>query len=245
MSDTEPGPDDGRSPGPLLLQGGGEMQPPCRDMDAELLEGVDEHGVVVVLLGAASPGDDFSRTAERAWTYYEPLVGLRQIDVAPHPEDDLDACVRAVAAASLLVVPGGSPSRLLRALTADGGRLGGMVTGLHRDGVPVSGSSAGAMVLCARTVLPDRRGGGSPAVVDGLGLVPGLALVHDDGAGDRGWRDPADPDGLRWGLPEHGGVLVHDGAARAVGRGRVRLLRGERRSVVAPYPTGLERLQRF
>lgn len=242
MDEPEP-PGRVTSPGPLLLQGGGEMQPPCREMDAGLLEGVDEHGVVVVLLGAASPGDDWARTAERAWRYYEGIAGLRQIDVAPHPEDDLDACVLAVAAASLLVIPGGSPSRLLRSLTADGGRLGGMVAGLHRDGVAVSGSSAGAMVLCARTVLPDQRSGGSPAVADGLGLVPGLALVHDDGVGDRGWRDPADPDGLRWGLPEHGGVLIQDGAARAVGRGQVRLLAGDRRSVVATHPTRLDRLQ--
>lgn len=242
MSEPEPQ-DEGPSPGPLLLQGGGEMQPACREMDAELIEGVDEHGVVVVLLGAASPGADHARTAERARTYYESLAGLRQVCVAPHPEDDLDACVLAVAAASLLVIPGGSPSRLLRALRADGGRLGDMVSGLHRDGVPVSGSSAGAMVLCARTVLPDRRAAGSPVVTDGLGLVPGLALVHDDGVGDRGWRDPTDPDGLRWGLPEHGGVLVRDGAARAVGRGQVRLLVGDRRSVVPTHPTGLERLK--
>lgn len=226
-------------PGPVLLQGGAEMQPACRGMDAELIGLVEDHGVVVVLLGAASPGDDYSRASQRAWDHYEPLVGDRQLQVAQHPEVDLDACVTGVAAASLLVVPGGSPARLLRSLRAEGGRLASTITGGHQEGMALSGSSAGAMVLCERTVLPEQRGPDGPAVADGLGLAPGLALVHDDGVGDRGWRDPVAPDGVRWGLPESGGALLHQGRVRAVGRGRVRLLTGARRTVV---PTGSTRL---
>ena len=90
------------------------------------------------------------------------------------------------------------------------------------------------MVLCARAAQPDRGRGDGLVVEDGLGLVPGLAVVHDDGSGRGRWQDPADPDGLRWGLPEQGGVLVHDGTVRAVGARPVRLWR---RGSAAPVPT--------
>ncbi|MGJ7441617.1 Type 1 glutamine amidotransferase-like domain-containing protein [Aquipuribacter sp. MA13-6] len=207
--------------GPLLLQGGAEMQPSCREMDLQLLD-LAPDGAVVVLLGAATPGADHDRAAGRARRYYGALTS-RPVVVAPHPQVDMAACVEAVLAAGAVVLPGGSPSRLQGALQDEDARLGGLLLQLHQDGVALSGASAGAMVLCARTVLPERRRVGGPAVVDGLGLLPGLALVHDDG-GDGGWVDPDDPAGPRWGLPEAGGVLlVHDGL-RAVGQGSARLV---------------------
>lgn len=206
--------------GPLLLQGGAEMQPACREMDLQLVD-LAPSGPLVVLLGAATPGPDHDRAAARAVRYHRDLVPRREVVVAPHPQDDLDGCLHALADAGVVVLPGGSPSRLHDGLVRDDGRLGTRLRQLHEQGVALSGSSAGAMVLCARTVLPDA----SPRrVADGLGLLPGLAVVHDDG-GERGWSDPDDVAGLRWGLPEAGGVLVHAGSARAVGHGRPRLLR--------------------
>lgn len=207
--------------GPVLLQGGAEMQPPCREMDAELL-GAATAGDVVVVLGAATPGADHDRAAGRAMRYYAALT-VRAVLVAPHPQVDLEGCLAAVAEAGVVVLPGGSPSRLHEVLAAEDARLAATLLALHQDGAALSGSSAGAMVLCARTVLPEHRRVGGPEVVDGLGLLPGLAMVHDDG-GDGGWWDPDDPDGPRWGLPEAGGVLLHDGTVRAVGEGSPRLL---------------------
>lgn len=222
--------------GPLLLQGGAEMQPPCRDMDAELLDLAPE-GDVVVVLGAATPGSDHDRAAARSRRYYDPLTS-RVVVVAPHPQVDLDGCVAVVAAAGVVVLPGGSPSRLHEGLDAEDGRLGGLLLQLHQDGVALSGSSAGAMVLCARTVLPERRRVAGPDVVDGLGLLPGLAMVHDDGGGS-GWSDPDDPDGPRWGLPEAGGVLLVDDALRAVGQGSPRLLLDGAEQALARSPRPL------
>jgi cyanophycinase-like exopeptidase len=217
--------------GPVLLQGGAEMQPPCREMDRELI-GLAPDGPVVLLLGAASPGRDHDRSASRASRYYQELAPGRSVQVAAHPQQDLARCLTVVAGAAVVVLPGGSPSRLHDGLRLDDARLARLLTRRHTAGVALSGASAGAMLLCARTVLPDAVRAESPSVVDGLGLVPGLAMVHDDGR-DRGWSDPDDPDGLRWGLPEAGGVLVHDGTVRAVGRGSPRTLRGH---VAAPVP---------
>lgn len=226
--------------GPLLLQGGAETQPPCREMDLQLLD-LAPVGAVVVVLGAATPGSDHDRAAGRARRYYSGLTD-RTVVVAPHPEVDPDGCLVAVAEAGTVVLPGGSPSRLHACLHADDARLGGLLLQLHQDGVALSGSSAGAMVLCGRTVLPERRRVGGPAVVDGLGLLPGLAMVHDDG-GD-GWSDPDDPAGPRWGLPEAGGVLLQDGAVRAVGQGTPRLLLDGDERVVGPDPRPLGDLLR-
>jgi len=229
------------TPGPVLLQGGAEMQPGCEEMDVAFL-GLAPDGPLVLLLGAATPGPDHSRTRKRARRYYDGLGTGRTVSVAPHPEDDLEESAAAVAAASVVVLPGGSPSRLLDGLRLDGGRLAGALVEAHRRGAGLSGSSAGAMVLCARAALPDRGGSGGPVVEDGLALVPGLALVHDRGTGQGGWSDPDDPDGLRWGLPEQGGLLVHGGVLRAVGAGPVRVLRRGSAGVVPVAPETLDTL---
>jgi len=210
----------GATGGAVLLQGGAEMRPACREMDLELV-GLAPPGPVVVLLGAATPGSDFRRSVDRAIRYHVDLLPGRDVRAAPHPQDDLDGCVEAVSQAAVVVLPGGSPSRLHDGLVRDGGRLGAALLRLHRAGAALSGSSAGAMVLCARTLLPDSE---ERRVVSGLDLLPGLAMVHDHG-GDRGWHDPDDVDGVRWGLPEAGGLLLERGLLRGVGEGSARLLR--------------------
>ena len=227
--------------GPLLLLGGAEMQPGGRETDLAFLASAGE-GPLVVLLGAATPGSDHARSSRRARRYHEELGTGRDVVVAPHPQEDLDGCLAAVAGAAVVVLPGGSPVRLLDGLRLDGGRLGRALVEGHRAGTALSGSSAGAMVLCGRAAQPDRSRGDGLVVEDGLGLVPGLAVVHDDGRGAGRWRDPADPDGLRWGLPEQGGVLVHHGTVRAVGSRPVRLWRRGQEETVPVRAVPLDRL---
>lgn len=230
---TSTGTDSTGTAGPLLLLGGAEMRPGGRDTDLAFLAAAGE-GPLVVLLAAATPGADHERSSRRARRYHEELGSGREVVVAPHPQEDLDGCLDAVGAAAVVVLPGGSPVRLLDGLRLDGGRLGRALVERHRAGAALSGSSAGAMVLCARAAQPDRGRGDGLVVEDGLGLVPGLAVVHDDGSDGGRWADPADPDGVRWGLPEQGGVLVHRGTVRAVGARPVRLWsRGSARPVPA------------
>jgi cyanophycinase-like exopeptidase len=92
------------------------------------------------------------------------------------------------------------------------------------------GASAGAMVLGAWTVLPDRRGPeGALGLERGLGLVPGVAVVpHWSGGSSRAdWlRTLATaPEPLQvLGLPEESGVLVDGDDAVAVGRSATHLV---------------------
>ena len=196
--------------GVLCLQGGRELTPPCEEMDRSVLERSD--GNVVVLAGAARPGSDYAGASARTIAHYRTLGAT--VSVVPDPRDDsskaLDALTDDV---GLIVMPGGSPGGLLDVLsTVDGGSIGRRLVELWRAGTAISGASAGAMVMCASTATPDRRGDAAA----GLGLVAGLAIPHWSPGSERRWAVSASP---LWGLPECGGVVVAGAHITAVGQG--------------------------
>ena len=215
----------------VCLQGGGEFSPGCRAMDQQLLRHVD--GPVVVAALAAEPGRHYA-TAGRTGVSHFRACGAPDVSGAPDVREDSAGALRILREARLVVLPGGSPSRLLTALRTS--PVGALLAELVADGGSVMGASAGAMVLGSWTVLPDRRGPqGERAVAEGLGLVPGVAVVpHWSGGSSRGsWlRALASvPGPLRvLGLPEESGVLLADGTATAVGQAPTRLV-GEEREV--------------
>lgn len=220
-------------PGAVCLQGGGEFSAACRAMDAEFVRGAD--GPVVVTALAGEPGRDYDAATANGVRHLR-TVGAVDVVAAPDARQDPEGALAALAEARLVVLPGGSPSRLLAAL-----RLPGMTEVLVRllaDGGLVLGASAGAMVLCPWTVLPDQRTRGALAVVPGLGLVPDLLVIpHWSGGSSRGdWLravETAVPAGtVVLGLPEESGVLVSGSVLTAVGVAPVRLVR-ERRDLPA------------
>jgi cyanophycinase-like exopeptidase len=209
----------------ICLQGGGEFSPSCRAMDLDLVRRAA--GRVVVTALAGEPGRDYAAATASGVRHFR-AIGAGDVVAAPdareHPEQALDL----VAGARLLVLPGGSPSRLLAALQSTG--MAAAIAALVDDGGLVLGASAGAMVLCAWTVLPDRRDGGELAVVPGLGIAADLLVVpHWSGGSSRGdWMRsieagvPATTTVL--GVPEESGVLVEDDLLTAVGTSAVRLV---------------------
>lgn len=203
----------------ICLQGGNEFAPGCRAMDADLLRRAGDGPVVVTAL-AGAPGREYD-TAGRNGVRHFRALGAAEAVVAPDVREDEAGALAALREARLLVLPGGSPARLLEALTST--PVGALLQELLDDGVVLMGSSAGAMVVCAWTVLPDRRGPTGTAVARGLGLVPDLVVVpHWSGGPGRGeWLRAVDatvPSGVQVvGLPEEAGVLVEDGELTAVG----------------------------
>lgn len=151
-------------------------------MDAHLVHEAHRRGrtgPIVIAALAGAPGREyntandngirhFSAIATSVSTEHEPLVAI----AAPDARSDRAGALATLSTASIIVLPGGSPSRLLDAL-----RQFAIDELLHRflnDGGIVMGASAGAMVLCERTWLPDRG-----RMDDGLGLVPAaLVLPH-------------------------------------------------------------------
>ena len=189
-------------------------------MDGDLLR-QSGGGPVVIAALAGAPGREYRTAGENGLLNFRRL-GAVEVSVAPDVREDPAAALAALRTARLLVLPGGSPSRLLDVLRSTA--VGELVAERLADGAVVMGSSAGAMVLCAWTVLPDRPGpSGGPAVEPGLGLVPDLlVLPHWSGPqGREPWLravDRAVPPGVRvLGLPEQSGVLVDEGGLTAVG----------------------------
>lgn len=208
----------------ICLQGGAEFGPGCRAMDGELLRRAGGPAVVVPLAGA--PGREHDTAGANGVRHLRAIGG--EATTAPDARTDPDGAVAALRAARLVFLPGGSPSRLLEAL--HGTPVGALLPELLADGVVLAGSSAGAMVVCAWTVLPDRRGRRGVAVERGLGLVPGALVVpHWSGGSSRGdWlravEEVVPDDVLVLGLPEESGVLVEDGALTAVGQAPTELV---------------------
>ena len=199
-----------KTAGLLCLQGGRELTKPCETMDAAVL--ARANGRVVVIAGAARVGSDYAGASARTVAHYGRLGA--EVDVVPDPRTDARAALAALSdGVGLAVLPGGSPGSLLDVLTSvDGGSIGTRLVELWRSGTAISGASAGAMVLCATTVQPDSSRG----LASGLGLVDGVAVPHWAPGSERRWTLP---DGLVWGLPECGGVLVDDGRMSATGQG--------------------------
>jgi cyanophycinase-like exopeptidase len=216
--------------GLLCLQGGGEFSPGCRPMDARVLRrvaGGPAPARVAVVALAAAPGSEHDTAVRHGVEHYRRL-GADAVG-APDARTDPAGAVAALREAALVVLPGGSPSRLLDALRTT--PVGDLLAVLVAGGTAVSGSSAGAMVLGGWTVLPDRRGEAGPAVEEGLGLVPGVVVVpHWSGGSSRGdWLravDAAVPAGTEvLGLPEESGVLVEGTSLTALGTSAVRRVR--------------------
>lgn len=126
-----------------------------------------------------------------------------------------------LAVADLIHFPGGDPDLIPTVLA--GTPAWAAIEAAWRDGALLAGASAGAMALGERTWTP-------AGPIDGLGLVPGLAVVpHADAAS---WErvlarfGSLVPTGLGLlGLAERTGVLGRPGESwRVVGEGEVRWL---------------------
>jgi cyanophycinase len=206
----------------VCLQGGGELSPGCREMDGRLAALAEGPWVVTTLAGEV--GRQYTRTNAQAVGHFREL-GVEVVD-APDVRQDPDGALAALRSARTVVLPGGSPSRLLQNLTET--PLGQLLVDLVADGGSVMGASAGAMVLCEWTVLPDRPDvEGRPTVARGLGVVPGTVVVPH-------WRGPRQDwltaiDGLPepvevLGLPEESGVLLTGGTMTGLGQRPTRLV---------------------
>jgi len=223
--------------GVVCLQGGGEFAPGCRAMDADLVRRAG--GRVVVSALAGTVGRDYRTATDNGVRHFR-AVGAREVVAAPDVREDPDGALAALASALLLVLPGGSPSRLLSALQDTG--AGQVVADRLAAGALVMGSSAGAMVLGEWTVLPDGRGAAGMQVVRGLGLVPGVLVVpHWSGGSSRGdWLRAVEagvPDDiLVLGIPEESGVLVDADGMASVGQTPTTLVREQREMALGTSP---------
>lgn len=197
--------------GVVCLQGGNELTPPCRRMDSHLLSRAPD-GPVVVLPLASRRGSDYSRTADNAVRYFTELGA--DVAVPDDPRRDAAPALALVGDAGMIVLTGGSPRRLRGGLVDTG--LDVAIHAASHRGALVMGASAGAMVACTTTLLPQWRG--NPESGAGIGLVDGYVVVpHFDGKRTAWVREALANAPAVVGIPECSGVIVDGGELTAVG----------------------------
>jgi cyanophycinase-like exopeptidase len=203
--------------GLICLQGGNEFAPESRDMDALLLDRAGMTNAVVLVPLAGAPGREYDTAGANGARHFTAL-GATDVRVAPDARKDPAGALAAVDQARLLVLPGGSPRRLRDAIAGTPMHDAVRRAAADPDRV-VMGSSAGAMVLCRVTVLPQWRG--TPETGEGLGVVEDFAVIpHYAGpraAWQRALRDAAPGTDLL-GIPECSGVLLDGEVVTAVGQ---------------------------
>ena len=210
----------------VCLQGGNELMAESREMDAALLAMAGPGPVVVVPL-ASTPGSDYARTGAHATAYFAGL-GAEAV-VAPDARKDAAGAARAVDEAGYVVLTGGSPRTLRDALVETG--LGEHIRTAAGRGMLVMGSSAGAMVACHTTLLPQWRG--NPNVGPGLGLIDGYVVVpHFDGRRTAWVRAGLTAAPAVLGIPENSGVLVEGERLTALGRSSTTLITADGRTEI-------------
>ena len=217
--------------GLLCLQGGNEFARECRDMDAYLLDAAGD-GPVVVLPLAGAPGREYDTAGANGVRYYRDL-GAADVTTAPDARtgtDAANAATKAVHTARLLVIPGGSPRRLRDAITSVPELEEAIRAAADDDDRVVTGSSAGAMVLCAWTVLPER----GLTVDRGLGVVADFAVIPHYDRTRPDWERALREKGTDvLGIPECSGVLLDGEVVAPIGVRPATLITDEGYAVLA------------
>jgi peptidase E len=180
-------------------------------MDSDLLARAP-HSRVVVLPLASRRGTEYGRASDNASRYFTELGA--EVSVPDDPRRDPAQALAMIDEAGLIVLTGGSP-RLLRDGLVETG-LDAAIRDASRAGALVMGASAGAMVACATTLLPQWRG--NPASGPGIGLVQGYVVVpHFDGKRSAWVRQALADAPAALGIPECSGVIVDGTELTAVG----------------------------
>ena len=207
---------------PICLQGGAEFGTHCHEMDATLVS-MAGAGPVVVLPLAAESGSSYDASGRHGARYFTER-GATSTLVVEDPRRGGRGAKDAIRDASMVVLPGGSPARLLDALREY--ELDLAIADALAAGAVVMGASAGAMVLCGLVFLPERGG----VIVEGLGLVPDVLVVaHWDSRQSfrlQEMRARLDEDEVVIGIPEQSGLLVDRRLLRSMGRNAPTLLGG-------------------
>jgi cyanophycinase len=215
--------------GLLALLGGSEHRPGCEAIDRRLLDDVGSADPkVTVVLAATTPRRRAFKTNE-ALTYWTGL-GCRVEFAMNGGADETERALEALADPDIVVMTGGHPWLLHHRL--EGSPVWDRILELWQSGVPLSGSSAGAIAMCEwrhdlRPPRPFR-------LVRAFGLVPGTAAAPhfsryglDRWAAQVGVRNPS----LRiLGLDDRTALVGRGSSFKVYGEGGVTLLQATKRA---------------
>jgi len=227
------------------------MRPGCEEMDERVLQEAGSAAARVVFLPTAVARHDPRGSGHGAVAYWSRLGAHCEVAmILDRADADRREWIEMIEGSTLVYLGGGDPDVLLDALA--GSSAWQAILRVYARGGVVGGASAGAMVVCARTLLPGKRDSASSPWVDGLGLVPNaLVLPHYSAARAGAARDlatrlvgEAPPDSAVLGIPEMSGLLGDGASWQVVGPGPATVFRGsdmrtyQRDDRIGPPPPG-------
>jgi len=211
--------------GVLALVGGDEFNPGNEEQDRILVSAAKPAKAYVVPTAAARQSPD--RAVAHATAWFRRLgCEVEELPVLKRSDANSKAIASQAREGGLFYLVGGDPGLVAQVLRES--RVWSAIVDAWLDGASLAGSSAGAMALCAHTLIRntwpnrfDRR----PA--DALGVVPGAAVLpHFDTFGER-WIESAQRElsGVTLlGLDERTAAVWKDGVWRAAGPGAVTVI---------------------
>ena len=209
----------------IALVGGDEFKPGNEDQDRRLVAAARRGPAYVVPTAAARQGPDEAVAHATAW--FSGLgLELRELRVLKPADANSKELAAQARDGGLFYLVGGDPGLVARVLRDS--RVWRAMFDAWLDGAALAGSSAGAMALCAHTLIRatwpksyDRR------PTDALGLVPETAVLpHFDTFGHK-WIESAHrelPGVTLLGVDERSAALWSDGEWRAAGPGKVTVI---------------------
>lgn len=203
-----------------MLNGGDEFRPGNEPQDRELVGAARPGPAYVVPTAARRQRPEMAVATARAW--FERLgVEVQELPVYTRSDAGSGELADRAAGAGLLYLTGGDPGLLARTLR--GSRVWAAMVQAWLGGAALAGSSAGAMALCAWTLVMARWPRHEQRrPVEALGLVPGAAVLpHYERMGSR-WSVEERPKGLVLvGLDERTAAVWSGAGWHASGAGTV------------------------
>lgn len=159
--------------GPIALVGGNEFLPPARELDEFLLNLAGAKEVAVVPTAAALMNPERSiATARRHFKHLGAKVS--QVMVLNQKDGEDPRYAEQVRGSRFIYLTGGNPRRTAKIFR--GSPFWQTLLHANSEGAVLAGSSAGAMILCERMLVPRWK-----KAEEGLGLLRGsLVLPHHD-----------------------------------------------------------------
>jgi cyanophycinase len=212
--------------GLLALVGGDEFNPGNEEQD-RLLAGAAGPGPAYVVPTAAARGGPAQAVAHATRWFAELGLQLEELPVLKRTDANSKPLAEQARAGGFFYLVGGDPGHVAEVLR--GSRVWSAIFEAWSGGAVLAGSSAGAMALCAHSLIrrtwPNRF---ERRPTDALGVVPDSAVLpHFDTFGHR-WIESAQRElpGLTLiGIDERSAAVWQDGRWRAMGPGSVTVIR--------------------
>ena len=212
----------------ISLAGGAEFGGGMAVLDRSAIESAGGWDITVsVIPAAAAPDNNHDRAGANGVEWFQKLgvANARALPLIERSSADHPEIVAALHQSDLIYLLGGFPAHL--ASTLNGSQAWGAILTALENGTVVSGSSAGAMVLCEHFYDPHRD-----EILSGLGLIPGVCVLpHHDTFG-KTWAPRLRellPGTILIGIDEQTGLLSKEDMSewRVHGKGSVVIYQGD------------------